>query len=507
MQDIGQLTYLGQAALSGLEQHDDKPRAEVIRIGVQLGRSVAEPFRHPRLVFRAKGLTRRYSKSWRRELPRLPGVGWNGRFEAGLFCFVSLRAPVTFDREAGHIRDSQPVWRFLFSSDLGAKQLSLLLRSKHLHGIGALDLASDGIDTAGIRLMGRADALSQLTVLDLSSNRYDALGLEAVVSLPSFARLRTLKLCSVNSPSDLASWPRVSRDPGLQSLAVHGHVGDQGADAVARCQWLSSLRHLDIAWVGPRGLGSLASSPHLDRLQTLDLNGSPLGDAGLKILSRSRGLAGLEHLTMYGIGAGDKGLEALGRWPGLNRLKTLILTDNMFRGNQFTGKGIAALARSPYLEHLETLVLARDNLGDEAAVALAEAPSLSRLVVLSLTTNEIGDRGVEALAGSSMLKSLKALYLGGNPIGTRGVAALAASPLANRLEALDIPLNDAAGAALLARSSGLDDLQLLQVETLKLPDVARGMLKTRFGRRLQITGVRRLVVSIEDEGDPGDEDD
>src|SRR5262249_21184699 len=77
-----------------------------------------------------------------------------------------------------------------------------------------------------------------------------------------------------------------------------------------------------------------------------------------------------------------------------------------------------ALAGSPHVGRLRELALSSNGLTSVAARALAESTSLGALEVLSLHDNSLGHRGVDALAQGRGLPALRALGLTGNSVGT-----------------------------------------------------------------------------------------
>ncbi len=128
------------------------------------------------------------------------------------------------------------------------------------------------------------------------------------------------------------------------------------------------LRHLRIwhPWDIPLGpIASLAASPALARLASLDLSGQNLGDAEAALLAESRHLAGLKVLTL--------------------------------RRNRIGDSGASALAAPFSLTSLETLDLAGNRIGETGARMLATAPALTGLRRLDLTDNPLGEDGIRLL--------------------------------------------------------------------------------------------------------------
>jgi hypothetical protein len=84
--------------------------------------------------------------------------------------------------------------------------------------------------------------------------------------------------------------------------------------------------------LGDVGACTLASSPHLDRLETLTLCGNYIGNAGIQALAACRDLSQLTHLDLSVNSIGDRGALALA--CGFPHLASL-----QFYGNHIGKKG------------------------------------------------------------------------------------------------------------------------------------------------------------------------
>ena len=105
----------------------------------------------------------------------------------------------------------------------------------------------------------------------------------------------------------------------------------------------------------------------LERLASLNLNGSSITDEGLRQL---KNLGDLEVLDLRNTPITDDGLEHLQAFPKLEHLN--------LSGTQITGAGLAHLGS---LTHLRVLMLSENRIDDEA---LSQLSSLGRIELLYL---------------------------------------------------------------------------------------------------------------------------
>ena len=186
---------------------------------------------------------------------------------------------------------------------------------------------------------------------------------------------------------------------------VHLHRADEHAARLAECPqlaWVEGLSFPDYARapLGPRGMVSLAGSPHLGRLWLLWLSRNYLG---------------------------DEGLVALAAAPWLDHLRAVSLSDN-----GASDRGAEALARTPRAFRPRKLFLHRNAIGDRGAIALAESPVLEEVRTLTLAGCGIGPAGAAALAGSEHLLSLEEIDLSDNPLTGAGEAIVRSAPWGRR---------------------------------------------------------------------------
>lgn len=88
-------------------------------------------------------------------------------------------------------------------------------------------------------------------------------------------------------------------------------VDDAGLVAIAAAEW-SACKVLDLHGneIGAAGVGELAKSPVIQRLEQLDLTGNPIGDEGMALLAQS-GVLGRAMVKVGHRGFTDAAAEAI----------------------------------------------------------------------------------------------------------------------------------------------------------------------------------------------------
>jgi uncharacterized protein (TIGR02996 family) len=178
----------------------------------------------------------------------------------------------------------------------------------------------------------------------------------------------------------------------------------------------------------------LAACPHLERINTLDLGGSLIGDDGLGELLSSSYLGRLRELGLSGTAIG---------WPGLDHLfvRSHLFTDLIkleLGGNDLGDEAVRMLVASPLASKLETLGLENSGLGNTGTETLASASNFRTLQTLLLSWNNISVQGVQSLVRSQFWANLVNLDLSFNPITDAGARELLLSPKPARLTSLNL---------------------------------------------------------------------
>ncbi len=447
-----------------LTDNDRDDRAEFIRVQVDLARL---PTWHPartRLALREQALLKQHGDAWLAELPKVSGAKWTG-FRRGLVAEVSFRsfqamrehahacraiAPVEavavnwprrresrkevppiaelreltldgrpFDREIAWLAASPQLATLHTLSVLGltVDDLAQLLASPHLGRLRVLNLLSNGLGNAGVRVLTEAGTLTALEELDLTGPGYhesyyqDPIitedGMAMLAGWPGLASVRSLTLegsrihagglrALLNSPNALALKTLSLRNGQLEAQEMAAFTD---APARLRLEWLDLGGNL----VHAIGAESLANAPCLSELKTLLLNRCEVPLTGARNLAQQA--AFLTDLRILNVGDnhfGPAGLEAL-----LERAQ--VLQSLQIRGNDLFDKGAALLAASPASDALAKLDLRNNGIGPDGARALGESAHLRNLLILRLEDNSIPESEAVALAASPLGQRLAVL--------------------------------------------------------------------------------------------------
>jgi len=284
-----------------------------------------------------------------------------------------------------------------------------------------VDTAPLGHSTAYKRpwLKGLLDvpALARIESLDLRLKGLGDVGVRELAECPHFTGLRSLKLRA--SARDEQTVERLDGPYASYQLT------EKGARTLAGSPYLTRIETLDLAVNGLNGaaVGSLLGTGWPLRSLELGYNGSSaLGQA---FASATRPPT-LRFLGLAGIGlGGENGL--LAGASCLSRLESLDLEHCSLGANGFR-EFLTGFA----LPHLRHLRLERNQLCDRGTIALAESPMARQLTSLELGHNRIGKKGAAALASSPHLSSLERLLLNESTWKEETIRLFAESPtLAN----------------------------------------------------------------------------
>lgn len=220
--------------------------------------------------------------------------------------------------------------------------------------------------------------------------------LERLFSAPAFARVKTLRLGSIN-------------DVGAIALS--------GLEAAGRLRGLG-LAHTDLGVATFQVLGSARSQLlNLRSFELLKANGR---DVALELLFAHRWPV-LESLLIGNEPVGERGIRALTQSGRLAALKHLDLSWSGCGG----ARSIEALAGCRTLPALETLDLSHCKVDDEMCEALAKAEGFE-LKVLRLAHPEATARGIAALLKAPFIDGLQLLDLSGSRLDENTQARLVA---------------------------------------------------------------------------------
>jgi uncharacterized protein (TIGR02996 family) len=426
-----------------LDDNGDPERAEFIRLQCALARRGAAASSRRRLYERARGLLRGNARRW--GAPPLGRPGWRN-YRRG-FVEVLRIGPPRFLRSADRLFQLFPIRDVRFeplepewdsSPEEVARFVRWLAEWPALERVEALALwghSAGGavtIDPHALPVLLASPHLRRLRALDIQDNLEMDGAAEALAQSPVLGQLTALVL-GLFGPGvvdSLASSPHV---PRLERLRLpYNELEADAAHRLAAWPALATVIELDLSGnpLGPFGAQGLAGSPHCRRLRKLRLGQDFVGDQGLLAWVNSGALAPLRWLDLEQCWLGPEAARALGRLVALHTLN--------LRANRLGDEGARALAESPGLAGLRRLNVGINGLGDEGARALARSPYL-RLTELIAYANALTDDGVAALAASPILARTRRLRLGGNhAVGDAAALALAGSPHLKRVRLLDL---------------------------------------------------------------------
>ena len=292
--------------------------------------------------------------------------------------------------------------------------------------------------------------------------------------------LRSLELTHLDGRlADVMASPHLGR---IEVLDLSGNaLGSRSLRLLSNCPFLEHVHHLCLCRceINAESAQVFRGAPLVERLESFDLGSNSIGADGARALA-DNSLPRLTSLRLPGNAIQDLGVQALLR-PG-RRFTNLHLRDNGI-GNA----GMEALARWPGLGRLLTLDVENNVIGNAGCLALGSYAGDADLSWLSLAHNQVGDRGVEALAGCPLLRRLTHLNLASNELGDLGCQALAEAPHSASLQVLNLDYNRIyeKGARALAASPYLEGLTRLQIKSRTLGAAGKRALEQRFGARVR----------------------
>ena len=252
--------------------------------------------------------------------------------------------------------------------------------------------------------LATAEALGGLTGLGLCGNSLGDDGVAVLVRSPYLGRLREL------------------------DLSFNG-VTDRGVQELAAADTLPSLRLLGLSHnerISALGAEALARSPHLRRLEALDLAGNDLDAAAVRCLVGPPGRPTLPELVALGLAdnrIGDRGVEVLADSALLPRMLARSPALDLSR-NGITATGLQTLLGSPRLVPLVSLNLSGNAVGDAGLIALTVADWLPSLRELSLNASGITDESIFVLVDTPLFGRLRVFHVADNALSVEGMKAL-----------------------------------------------------------------------------------
>lgn len=320
---------------------------------------------------------------------------------------------------------------------------------------GLTGIVTPAITDSGLRKLSR---LGFVTRIELDGAR--GITDDGVLQLARMPQLESLDLSGFHGPITDRGLEVLRHLPSLRSFKMcwAQHVTDEGAAHLAACE---RLERVDLMGT-PTGDGLLRALAGKTRLRTLK-TGARMTDAGLPLLQSLPVFAAWQggearyHLLTFepepnhlllGGAITDRGIAGLAGLDGVFGLG--------FSGNaaSFTGAGLAALGDLP---NLGFLALPGERCDDAAMHGIANLPALRMLLAQGAVA---GDEGFASLARS---RTLEYLWCRECPnLGGSGFAALAEMPALRGLGVSCAQVDDA-GLATLPRFPALRQLMPMDV--------------------------------------------
>lgn len=269
-----------------------------------------------------------------------------------------------------------------------------------------------------------SQSLTRLSIMGLAG---DVPEMTQLAAMPELDRITELHLQgdgpswrNIPPPREaMAALGRCTSLKNVRKLSIQTNVlDDDGAVALARAPWLSSvselllMEHPDL-----RSAGAAAIFRRLSTLDRLYVQRCALGEAGMRALAS----VAIRSIYLDGCSTEASGARLLFESPALARTEELKIAGRTI------GDAIGALGRSSYVGALRKLELPGCGLSAEGVAAFAGGRAFPSLTELDLSHNLLGDDAALSLASSASFPALTKLDLGDNEIGERGAAALGAT--------------------------------------------------------------------------------
>jgi Leucine-rich repeat (LRR) protein len=341
--------------------------------------------------------------------------------------------------------------KFIFT---GCPALSKL-QSLDLHG--GPDLRSEDL-----LVLSQSTTITSLTSLNLSHCNVTTSPVAETPPSAGFGNLEGASGASGDSAAD---------DSAIQEEAASGSEdsGSSGLVALLSSPVVQNLTHLDLLVVefdDPMVHSTIATSPFLSNLVSLNLKRHKIEPDAIAALAASTTLLNLTSLNLFGSNLDDKGIAQLFSPPSLLAKKLQSL--NLGKCNITVSSLEVILKACPSLTELGLESNARIGPAGAAFIA-THMPNLTKL---DLSRCCIEDEGYLALAASTALINLRELKLGEKKARAESTIALVNSPLVANLTDLDLSFSDFGPGVVtvIAQSPSLSKLQHLMLNNVGAGD-------------------------------------
>jgi uncharacterized protein (TIGR02996 family) len=259
--------------------------------------------------------------------------------------------------------------------NMGVPAIRAILESPHLPALTTLLLSFHGKRRAqDFSSLADCAGLRRLRGLSLWRNKLSAGWLQAILSSGLLSALTELNL-GMNPLSLAWGWLTVASTVNLEKLrrldVSSCRLGADSACALVRARGLPALTELNLSWNfsdKPDAVAALAALPELQRLTTLRLGGS-LTDDSARSLAASPYLGNLRTLDLSFSRLTAAGVRAIAHSPNLLNLRFLDLGRH---SPEPTAEAVKALTSSPHLDRLASLDLLDWKLDADSKQALRE---------------------------------------------------------------------------------------------------------------------------------------
>jgi uncharacterized protein (TIGR02996 family) len=267
---------------------------------------------------------------------------------------------------------------------------------------------------------------------------------EVVADWPGLTHLSHLSVRMTPDADALVKSPHVGR---LECLDLDGELSESAARVLARSESLAGLRQLRLARISPKGIRALGEGDLASLEEFCVWLGQEAG-AAVKALLASRWASGLRSLELSGAFGPENWRHFFSSYHP-DRLARLA-----FPASSFPPGGIADLAGADCLAGVTSLQVPYNGFDDGLAKALSRSPKLGRLVRLDLSNSAVTSEGLQAILDSDRLPCLGELLCNHVNIGPNHAVRLAGVPGLSRLRVLEMTSCGlaTAGAVALARS-------------------------------------------------------
>jgi uncharacterized protein (TIGR02996 family) len=328
-----------------LDAHGDAEAAEFIRVQIEVASGLWQPST-PRLVELAarEKVLLASGNAWI-DAPLLPGT-YRGTRHRGFHDHLLTNLP-TFIRHADELFRRGPIRRVELMPPFDPELMSAVAALPQLARVRDLYVAhSRALSDEGAEALLFSEFLTGVRFLHFGRQNLTARGVAAVANACSLGGVERLVL--FDNPIGSAGAAALAASPvlrGLRDVSLDNcGIGAAGAEVLAASPVLASVLSLSLesarpfdAWatpppsrnaIGDAGAAALAASPHVGRLDHLNLTFNDVGDDGARALAASTALAALRNLNLGNNQITGTGAQALADGRGLAALTRLTLGGN-----------------------------------------------------------------------------------------------------------------------------------------------------------------------------------